>query len=122
MMDWLLQNTHPSVDWNFALITLLIRFIGVFVILLFIQIALQIASRSVRYFENRKARKPIAEDAVESDSQQAEESETAIDTATVAAIGMALALENSNAQGKGSGAARSAAWSIAGRMNQVRFR
>jgi len=121
MMDWLLQNTHPSVDWNYALITLMIRFIGVFIILSFIQIALQIASRSVRFFENRKARKTTAEVADEVDFRQTEETSEAIDTATIAAIGMALALE-SQTQGKSSGAPRSAAWSIAGRMNQVRFR
>lgn len=120
MMDWLLQNTHPSVDWNYALITLLIRFIGVFLILFLIQIALQIASRSVRYFENRKTkRKTLAQ---EGGSQATDGSSEAIDTATIAAIGLALALENQRAQGKNSGVSRSAAWSIAGRMNQVRFR
>jgi hypothetical protein len=121
-MEWLLQNTHPSIDWNYALITLIIRFIGVFFILLFIQIALQIASKSVRYFENRKARKKVAEIEDEGLSPQADETSEAIDTATIAAIGMALALESRNTQGTGSSAPRSAAWSIAGRMNQVRFR
>ena len=121
-MDWLLQNTDPSIDWNYALITLMIRFIGVFFILLFIQIALQIASRSVRVFEGRKERKTIGEGEGEVLSQQVDETSQAIDTATIAAIGMALALESRNTQGTSANAQRSAAWSIAGRMNQVRFR
>ncbi|MBN1652905.1 MAG: OadG family protein [Deltaproteobacteria bacterium] len=121
-MDWLLQNTHPSVDWNYALITLFLRFFGVFFILVVIQIALQLSSRSVRYIEGRKLRKASSERAGEVVSPSDKAGADGLDSATIAVIAMALALESQRSGGKASNSNRSVAWSIAGRMNQVRFR
>lgn len=124
-MDWLLQYTHPSVDWNFAIVTLIIRFIGVFIVLFFIQIALQLASKCVRYIEKREMNSRAAslastQQAVVDKSKVRQN--TGLDDATVAAIALALEIETRASRSRSSGSGHSVAWSIAGRMNQVRFR
>ena len=121
MLEWLLQNTDPSVDWNHALITLFIRFIGVFVVLAFIQVALQVGSRVVHWIERRKQAsdappKPVTV------AQAAKSARASVDTAVVAAIGLALELEyDAMINVSSNGTSDVSTWAIAGRMNQVRL-
>jgi Na+-transporting methylmalonyl-CoA/oxaloacetate decarboxylase gamma subunit len=123
MLDWLLSNTHPSVDWNYAMITLVMRFIGVFIVLAFIQIALQAASRVVRRIERRGQQPEIVpeQDAVPSEPPPADTEEQIMDAATAAVVAMALEMEYEVVQVAGDSASGPSAWAIAGRMNQVRL-
>lgn len=54
-MDWLLQYTDPSIDWGYAMSTLVVRFLGVFVVLGIVQAAIQVASRVIGAFEGHAA-------------------------------------------------------------------
>ena len=121
MLEWLLQNTHPSVDWNHALITLLIRFIGVFVVLACIQVALQVGSRVVHLIERRKQTREAPPKPV-TVAQATKPAGASVDTAVVAAIGLALDLEyDEMVKVSSDGTSDVSPWAIAGRMNQVRL-
>lgn len=123
-MDWLTQYADPGLDWDFALITLIVRFIGVFVVMLAMQVTLQAAAWGVRLIEAREAAGSAGSFGVGSASSPAAtpvakmsvQAET-VDDATVAAIGVALALE----RGRGQPAfpQRSSSWGMAGRMAQL---
>lgn len=55
-MDWLLQYTDPSIDWGYAMSTLVVRFLGVFVVLGIVQAAIQVASRVIGAIEGQAAK------------------------------------------------------------------
>jgi phage tail sheath gpL-like len=59
-MDWLFQYTDPSVDWDFAMSTLVVRFVGVFVVMGIVQVAIQGASRVIGAVEARGAERASA--------------------------------------------------------------
>jgi hypothetical protein len=100
MWDWLFSGLLPEVSeqWDYAMITLVVRFIGVFVVMAVMQVALQASARVVRALEKRQAKPapaasvPAATAPVELTANTMEES--ALDDATVAVIGLALPLES----------------------------
>ena len=114
-MDWLFRYADPSIDWHYALITLTVRFVGVFVVMFVMQIALQVSAFAVRRLERWQAGRdgsaagaePIpAAVAVPSD----------VDEEMVVAIGLALALESRLAPSRPAG---TSAWAVAGRLAQL---
>ena len=52
-MDWLLQYADPSIDWGYASVTLIVRFIGVVVVMFVMQVALQVSSRIIGVIDAR---------------------------------------------------------------------
>jgi hypothetical protein len=122
-MDWLFTFADPTLDWNYAMVTLLVRFIGVFFVMAVMQVALQVSSRIVQRIE-APAKQPVAVSAAPSAGAEAAAAPKvpadALDDATVAAIGLALALESrpaATAAEPASGA--SSAWATAGRIHQL---
>lgn len=118
--DWLFTFTDPTIDWNYAMVTLVVRFIGVFVVMAFMQVALQISSRIVRQIEGRReaaAAPHLAVPAGEPASTHAVVE--AVDVLTAAAIGTALALETGAATVGATTEAAGSTWALAGRMRQL---
>ena len=122
--DWLFTYTDPAIDWDYAMITLVVRFIGVFLVMGVMQVALQVSSRVVRRIESRAEAAPavaaamVAATAAEPASTH--EVADGLDALTAAAIGLALSLD----QRSGSGAtiapvASASAWAAAGRLHQL---
>lgn len=126
-MDWLLRYADPSIDWNYAMVTLVVRFIGVFIVMAVIQVALQAAARAVGFVETREARarapKVTAEPVASLDISAIAEGEAALDAAAVAAIGLVLERE-SGARPTAAVPARPPAgpspWAMAGRLQHLR--
>ncbi len=87
-MDWLFRFADPTIDWNYAMVTLVVRFIGVFVVMIVMQIALQVAARVIRRVEAQ----PAAAVDTPAGSPAAGEpiTDTGVDAATAAAVGLAL--------------------------------
>jgi hypothetical protein len=117
-MDWLFRYADPTIDWNYAMITLLVRFIGVFIVMLVMQLALQASSRILRLYE-RRGESTGASPAVAAFEEPLAEA-AGIEDAELAAIALALALEARPpvAAALESGAGPSP-WSVAGRMQQL---
>lgn len=124
-MDWLLTFADPTIDWNYAMVTLVVRFIGVFIVMLVMQVALQISSVAVRRIEARQAAaaevaaapQPAAPAVVKA-GEPAEPTPSLVDDATAAAIGLALALEAQASASSGTEAGPSS-WAVAGRLAQL---
>jgi hypothetical protein len=121
MFDWIFSGVLPEVAerWDYAVITLVVRFIGVFVVMGVMQIALQASARVVRTVEKRQA-PPIPANSVpivESSPAAAEIDQAGLGDATVAAIGLALALESRQPSAAAPTGGPSA-WSSAWRMRQ----
>lgn len=122
-MDWLFTFADPTIDWNYAMVTLLVRFIGVFFVMAVMQVALQISSRVVQRIEapaEQPAASPAAASAAAEAPAKPKVPADTLDDATVAAIGLALALESrpaATAAEPTSGA--SSAWAAAGRIHQL---
>lgn len=120
---WLFSGVLPEVSeqWDYAMITLIVRFVGVFVVMATMQVALQASARVVRALEKRRTGReepklaPAPAEPTETNTGPAKES--ALDDATVAAIGLALALE-SRQPTPASPAGGPSAWSSASRMRQ----
>jgi hypothetical protein len=114
---WLFQYADPDLDWGYALITLLVRFIGVFVVMLSMQVALQVAARAVKVIERRREAAAAGPPAPLAVMKSGDLPEPALDEATVAAIGIALALES----GRPPLTARrpTSPWALAGRVQQM---
>lgn len=90
-MDWLFAYARPDIDWNYAMITLAVRFIGVFVVMLAMQVALQVAARVVRWVEAEPVAIPAATGTAAAVAGLTQAGVTAeVDGATAAAITMAL--------------------------------
>jgi len=115
-MDWLFRYADPSIDWNYAMITLMVRFVGVFVVMFVMQIALQVSAFAVRRLEWRQAG---------ADGSAAEAAESVpvavaqpsdIDEETAVAIGLALSVESRLAPPRPAG---TSAWAVAGRLAQL---
>ncbi len=124
------------------MITLCLRFIAVFVVLFFIQLALQLASRVVRRIEAQPAegvdrlplppRVPGVALAGPNAGEKADKVAMAvqgqdIDHGTLAAVGMALELEmrasrGANGRKPTNGGKRTSAWAVAGRISQTGVR
>lgn len=123
-MDWLFQYSDPSLDWGYAMTTLLIRFIGVFVVMFVMQVFLQASARAVAWIEGRGAARPP--DAPPAAQPAAEEPRTgdldatSIDPRVVAAIGLALQLESRQSRRRPPATAPPSPWAMAGRMAQLR--
>jgi hypothetical protein len=118
-MDWLFTYADPNLDWNYAIITLLVRFIGVFVVMLVMQVALQLSAQVVRRIEGVSAKSAAAEQApapASLDMGLGESDE--LDPAVVAAIGLAIGLGSSAPPRIGVGGEASR-WSTAGRLQQM---
>ncbi|MBI9074987.1 MAG: hypothetical protein JEZ02_06210 [Desulfatibacillum sp.] len=49
-----LRRNDPDFDWNYALYTLIIRFVGIFIVLGFIQVIMQISGRFFTRLEQKK--------------------------------------------------------------------
>jgi hypothetical protein len=139
-MDWLLTYADPTLDWNYALSTLLVRFIGVFVVMFIMQVSMQGAAVAVRWWEERSAPPSPAPappavtpapgprgDASGTPGQGAiDDAElaavalalSASDEATVAAIAAALAIEARPAPTP-LAATGTSSWAVAGRLQQL---
>jgi hypothetical protein len=134
-MDWLLTYADPNLDWPYALSTLLVRFIGVFVVMFVMQVAMQASALAVRWWENREARAPaplaapsapaaaapVSMQGVIDDASVAAAAlaVAASDEAVVAAVAAALAIE-ARPSARGEGAAGSPSpWAVAGRLQQL---
>jgi hypothetical protein len=115
-MDWLFRFADPSIEWSYAFITLMVRFIGVFVVMFVMQIALQVAAFAVRRIEGVQvdAGGPAAEPVRAAPPPAVLPSE--VDEGTVAAIGLALALESRVAPPPAAG---TSPWAAAGRLAQL---
>lgn len=134
-MDWLFAYADPTIDWDYAMITLVVRFIGVFVVMAAVQVAMQSASRAIQAVESRTARNKAAKAAAAApapmmslDISAIAEGEAALDGRTVAAIGLALSLE---AEQKAAAArrrsaaahpagAKASAWGLSARLRGLR--
>ncbi|MBI5504758.1 MAG: hypothetical protein HY899_08135 [Deltaproteobacteria bacterium] len=127
-MDWLLRYTDPSIDWSYATVTLIVRFIGVFVVMAVVQAALQIASAVIIRLESRGAAPATApaHALVSLDLSAMAEHEAELDGSAMAAIGLALTLEaqqqvaSSRIAGAEATAHGPSAWALAGRMRGLR--
>lgn len=76
-----------AIDWSYAISTLIIRFVGIFVVLGFLQVIMQITGRIfITWDEKDKVKTP--------DTTKADTGEISPDQ--VAAIGMALYLHERN--------------------------
>lgn len=142
-MDWLFARADPTIDWNYAMITLVVRFIGVFVVMAVVQVAMQAASRAIQAVESRTALRAAAATAAASpsaapaaspmpmmslDVSAMADGDAVLDGRTVAAIGLALSLEaeqeaaaarrlSAAAQGLGG---KASAWRLSGRLRGLR--
>lgn len=130
-MDWLFAYTDPTIDWEYAMLTLVVRFIGVFVVMALVQVALQTASHVIRRIEARSARHAAAAKptpaVVSLDVSSIAAHEAELDGPAVAAIGLALALEAGAGAaatgGRSPGAtvpARASAWGMSARLRGLR--
>jgi hypothetical protein len=123
VMDWLLRYADPTIDWSYAMLTLIVRFVGVFVVMGVMQVALQAAARAVRVIEKRQAQRAAAgvEAAPASplDLAAMPEGELEIIGGAVAAIAVALEMEKSGSVLAVRPAAGPSSWAIAGRMQQL---
>ena len=72
-----------TVDWNYAISTLLIRFVGIFIVLGILQLVMQITGRIFARLDARQEERPPEPSAVSSEGLTGEEA---------AAVGMALYL------------------------------
>lgn len=118
-MDWLFRFADPNIDWTYAMVTLLVRFIGVFVVMFVMQVALQISSRLVRAYEGRETARP-APAVAEPLAMPALSAPSAPDEATLVAVGLALALEARPAPAADlAGGPGPSPWAMAGRLRQL---
>ena len=128
-MEWLLQYADPSIDWPYAMITLIVRFIGVFLVMLVMQVALQIAARVVKRIEapeedaapaTAPAPAPSEEPVKSLDVTAIARSKPEVEGAIAAAIGLALEIESQKPARlptvPGSGPS---SWAVAGRLRQL---
>lgn len=121
-MDWLFTYADPTIDWDYAMITLVVRFIGVFVVMGVMQVALQVSSVVVRRYEARSEPMPAAAPASQVQSPAAPiATVSGLDDATAAAIGTALEIEFRSAPAVAAGRAGEggSAWAAAGRWQQL---
>lgn len=131
-MDWLFYYADPTIDWPYAMVTLVVRFIGVFVVMALVQVSMQVASVVVKKVEGQRDKAKATAAAkrhtppTSLDVSGMADEEGAVDGATVAAIGLALALE---AQQKAAAGRRLASagssqgpsgWAMAGRVRSMR--
>jgi hypothetical protein len=126
MWDWVFSGMLPEVaeQWDYAMITLIVRFVGVFVVMAAMQVALQASAYGVRAVEKRQAKAalansipaPAAPAPVEVEARTTTES--GLNDATVVAIGLGLALE-SRRPAAGPAAAGPPIWSTGWRMRQL---
>ena len=107
------------------MVTLVVRFIGVFVVMLAMQGALMIAAKVVQRIEEEEV--PVVAgvtsgEAVAVDTAPVVDGVAAVpsgvDDATAAAIGLALAMEARRAPASASEAG-SSSWAVAGRLQQL---
>lgn len=117
-MNWLFHYADPTIDWDYAMVTLVVRFIGVFIVMAVIQVALQLSSRLVAVVESRSAPAEATVAAPAATTAIAPQ-ETALDEATAAAIAMALALE-ARAGSVPPAPGTTSPWGVAGRLQQLR--
>jgi hypothetical protein len=126
MWEWLFSGVLPEVSdqWDYAMITLVVRFIGVFVVMAIMQIALQVSARGVKAWENRQARTgqiasaPVAAAPAPVELETRATTESGVNEAAIAAIGLALALE-SRRPVAGPAAGGPTVWSTGWRMRQL---
>lgn len=116
-MEWVLQYADPDLDWNYAVVTLAVRFIGVFVVMLVMQVALQVAARAVKVIERWEATSTAALPGPPAQPIAGDLPQPAVDDAIVAAIGLALAIES----GRPPAVVRRpmSPWAMAGRVQQM---
>lgn len=123
-MDWLFRFADPSIDWNYAMVTLVVRFIGVFVVMAVVQVALQASSLVIHRIEARTAApaQVEAQEVVSLDLSAIAAGDAETDGATVAAIALALALDEQKGRAAVAppSTGRPSAWAIAGRMRSLR--
>ena len=118
-MDWLFQFAHPSTDWSYVVVALIVRFIGVFGVMFVMLVALQGATKVVQAIERQPGPLP---DIPSTPEQRGPVPipQPDVDGATVAAIGLALSLEAGAAVSTASrSASETSAWAMAGRMQQL---
>jgi len=53
-----LSHSISTVDWNYAFSTLIIRFVGIFVVLGLLQVVMQFTGRIFAYLDTRAVRQP----------------------------------------------------------------
>ena len=124
-LAWLTKDAQPDLDWNYALVTLVFRFFAVFVVLWMIQVGMQLSARIIRRIEEKEAgggpdtaAPPAPATAATSDDSSSSE----LDAKTAAAIGIALELDSQPEAVRVEDRRGPSAWSIAGRVNQLRKR
>jgi hypothetical protein len=126
MWDWVFSGVLPEVskEWDYAMITLVVRFVGVFVVMAAMQIALQASARGVRAWESRQAKNAgaapvsVTTTAVPSEVVAQTTPASGLNDATIAAIGLSLALE-SRRPAAGPAAGAPTVWSTGWRMRQL---
>ena len=117
-MDWLLQHTDPSVNWSYALITLVVRFVGVFVVMLVMQVALQLSARVIRMIETRGVDDSTDQPVASLDVSALAKNQAPIDWRIIAAIGLAFDLEAQARVRRGSPTVLPSSWTVSGRLRQ----
>jgi hypothetical protein len=119
--DWLFYFADPTIDWDYAVVTLFVRFIGVFGVMVIMQAALQLAAVGVHRYEARGAAAAAAavmplSGEISADSEQLLAAEGGEDS-VIAAIALALEIEGRRTpQHVVDG---SSPWAMAGRLQQL---
>jgi hypothetical protein len=117
-LEWITSGAQPDLDWGYALITLVFRFVAVFFVLWLIQLGMQLSARVIRRIEAGEA-------ATTADRERrvGEGAPTAtpdgIDAKTIAAIGVALELDSLPEAVRIEDQRGPSAWSLAGRAHQL---
>lgn len=122
-MDWLIQYADPAIDWNYAMVTLVVRFIGVFIVMAVVQVALQASSHVIHFLDARKdkATRQAAVETVSLDLSSMADHEADMDGAVIAAIAAALNLEAAGTRRETPvPSGKASAWAMSGRLRGMR--
>lgn len=123
-LEWVTSGARPDLNWTYALITLMFRFVAVFVVLWLIQAGLQLSAYLIRRSErSHDERAPHGSGGAAGAAQDARApDDVTLDAATVAAIGLALELEGQTEAVRIASERAPSPWAMAGRARQLRFR
>lgn len=118
MLEWLMQRAQPDLDWNYAMITLVVRFIAVFVVLWVIQGAMQLSAYFLGDDEQAEAGGSPTTTSSASDEVVADSGKP--DDLTLAAIAIALELESQPEATRVPDDRKTSTWAVAGRVTGQR--
>ena len=120
MLEWLTQRAQPDLDWNYAMITLVVRFVAVFVVLWVIQAGMQLSAYFIGVGEGAETGTGGDANATGPASKDAGSDTSTPDDLTVAAIAIALELESQPEASRVADDRRTSAWAVAGRVTNQR--